>query len=211
MDDVIAPRGLDRHIDALAEADFSYGDMELIDVSGRRLGRRFFDQSSVPGRVDDVLTIRDRNFLGFSNTAVRADQICPSALIVPDGIVAADWWFFTMLLLGGLRGKKTDGPVAEYRLHDSNTLGAGAPTSVSQAIDQSKAMLLHYRAFSAHPALAARIGETEKVLAALQIAPATELTAQFRPGSDQAGAWFEGLGRIVEKMNACQSAAAVAQ
>ena len=48
MDDLIAPRGLHSHLDALADADFSYGDMELIDVSGHRMGRRFFDGAGVP-------------------------------------------------------------------------------------------------------------------------------------------------------------------
>ena len=70
MDDVIAPQGLDRHLDALARADFSYGDLELIDARGHRLGRRFFDHARVPDRVEDVLTIRDLSMAEQKGTTV---------------------------------------------------------------------------------------------------------------------------------------------
>ncbi len=211
MDDLIAPHGLDRHLAALAEADFSYGDMELVDAAGDSLGRRFFDQASVPDRVDDVIAVRDRNFLGFSNTAVRTDCIAPVALAVPEHIVAADWWFFTMLLLGERRGRKTDGLVASYRLHDANTLGAGAPRTVVEAIGQTEAMLRHYRAFAAHPALASRAADTEKVLATLRSAPAQELAARLASTDAEFGAWFEGIGRLVANLNAAPPNGAVAQ
>jgi len=211
MDDLIAPGALDMHLDALRDADFSYGDMDLIDGAGHSLGRRFFDNAGVPDQVDDVLAIRDRNFLGFSNTAVRVNRIAPVALTVPEDIVAADWWFFTMLLLGGLRGKKAAGPVAAYRIHDANILGAGGPRTVSQAIGQTEAMLRHYRAFSAHPVLAGRAEDTEKMLAKLRSAPAQDLTASLGASADEAGAWFEGIGRIAENLSAMPLADTVSQ
>ncbi len=211
MDDVLAPDGLDRHLDALLDADFSYGDMELIDADGTSLERRFFDHAAVPGEVEDIAAIRDRNFLGFSNTAVRTTRIAPVALIVPDGIVAADWWFFTMLLLGGLRGKKTAAPVASYRIHGANALGAGAPQTVADAINQAEAMLRHYRAFSALPALAQRAVETEEILAKLRCVPGEEPTANLGAPLESAGAWFESIGRIAKTLAAPALDAAAAQ
>lgn len=211
MDDLIAPGALDSHLDVLREADFSYGDMDLIDGAGRSLGRRFFDNAGVPDRVENVAAISDRNFLGFSNTAVRVNRIAPVALTVPEDIVAADWWFYTMLLLGGLHGKKAAGPVAAYRIHDANTLGAGAPRTVTDAIGQTEAMLRHYRAFSAHPALGARAEETERVLANLRNAPERELTEQLSAAGDDSGAWFEGIARIAENLGAPPPANTVAR
>lgn len=211
MDDVIAPRALDRHLVALAGADFSYGDLELVDVSGGSLGRCFFDNAGIPDRINDVTAISDRNFLGFSNTAVRASRISPVALMVPEDIVAADWWFFTMLLLGGQSGKKATGTVAKYRLHDANTLGAGTPRTVSEAIGQSEAMLRHYRAFSAQPMLARRADETERVLDQLRRAPALELEAYLAASRGAGGAWFEGLGGLAETFGAPQLAQAGAR
>jgi len=211
MDDLIAPEGVDRHLAALAEADFSYGDMVLIDAAGRGLGRRFFDHANVPDRVDDVIAVSDRNFLGFSNTAVRTNCIAPVALAVPEHIVAADWWFFTMLLLGGRRGRKTAGLVASYRLHEANTLGAGAPQTVAEAISQTEAMLRHYRAFSAHPALAGRADDTAKVLAKLRDAPAQELVTRLASPDGEFGAWFEGIGRLAANLNTAPLTSAAAQ
>ena len=202
MDDLIAPGALESHLGALREADFSYGDMELIDGSGRALGRRFFDGAGVPGHIDNIAAISDRNFLGFANTAVRTSRIAPVALAVPEDIVAADWWFYTMLLLGGLSGRKTAGPVAAYRIHDANTLGAGTPRTVTGAIGQTEAMLRHYRAFSAHPALGARAEQTEQVLAKLRNAPERELSAHLGAWGVDGGAWFEGIARIAENLSA---------
>jgi hypothetical protein len=206
MDDVMAPRALDRHLVALSGADFSYGDLDLVDVSGRNLRRRFFDNARIPDRVDDVAAIRDRNFLGFSNTAVRASRISPVAMIVPEDVVAADWWFFTMLLLGGLSGKKAPGTVGKYRLHDANTLGAGAPRTVLAATGQGEAMLRHYRAFSAHPVLAERADETERVLEQLRRAPAREIEAYLAASRGEGGAWFEGLDGLAVALDMLQLA-----
>ncbi len=211
MDDLIAPEGVDRHLAALAEADFSYGDLDLVDAAGCGLGRRFFDHANVPDRVDDVVAVSDRNFLGFSNTAVRTNCIAPVALAVPEHIVAADWWFFTMLLLGGRRGRKTAGLVASYRLHDANTLGAGAPRTVAEAIGQTEAMLRHYRAFAAHPALASRTAVTEQVLAKLRDAPAQELVAHLASPDAEFGAWFEEIGRLAANLNTAPLTGAAAQ
>ncbi|NKB48438.1 MAG: hypothetical protein GKS02_03625 [Alphaproteobacteria bacterium] len=211
MDDVIAPRALDRHLVALAWADFSYGDLDLIDASGQSLGRCFFDDADVPDRVDDVTAVCDRNFLGFSNTAVWADRIAPVALIVPEDVIAADWWFFTMLLLGGLRGKKAAGAIASYRLHDANILGAGAPGTKSQAIAQSEAMLRHYRAFSAHPALAGRADDAEQVIARLRSLNPQEISAHLGTCGDDSGAWFEGIGRLAQRLDTAPLADAVGQ
>lgn len=211
MDDLIAPGALDRHLGALEEADFSYGDMDLIDDAGHGLERRFFDNAGIPDRVDDVITIRDRNFLGFSNTAVRANRLSPDALIVPEDVVAADWWFFTMLVLAGLRGKKTAGTVAAYRIHDSNTLGVGAPQTVPAAIIQAEAMLRHYRAFSAHPALAGCADETGKVLEHLRKATTQDATVNLSVSDVDGGAWFEGIGHMAKKLTAARQTDAVAQ
>lgn len=202
MDDLIAPRALDLHLDALRGADFSYGDMDLIDVDGDGLGRRFFDTAGVPGEVDNIAAITNRNFLGFSNTAVRVNRIAPVALAVPEDVVAADWWFYTMLLLGGLTGKKTAGPVAAYRIYEANTLGAGAPRTATDAIGQTEAMLRHYRAFSAHPVLGERAAETAQVLAKLRSASEQELTSYLGASDNDGGAWFEGIARIAENLSA---------
>lgn len=211
MDDLIAPDALDMHLGALRAADFSYGDMDLIDGAGHSLGRRFFDNAGVPDQVENVAVICDRNFLGFSNTAVRTGRMAPVALTVPEDVVAADWWFYTMLLLGGLHGKKTTAPVGSYRIHDANILGAGAPRTATDAIGQTEAMLRHYRAFSAHPALRARADEIAQVLAKLRNAPERELTEQLGAWGDDAGAWFEGIGRIAENLSAEPLAETVSQ
>lgn len=202
MDDLIAPDCLQKHLDALEEADFSYGDLELIDAAGRSLGRRFFDNAGVPSQVEDVAAICDRNFLGFSNSAVRTSEISPVALVVPEDIVAADWWFFTMLLLGGLRGRRTVGAVASYRLHDSNILGAGSPTTVSEAVGQAEVMLRHYRAFSAHPLLAARADGIEEVLRWLRCEPAADVKAHLQSCCEKTGAWFDGIGHLAARLSA---------
>ena len=202
MDDMLAADALDLHVAALADADFSYGDLTLTDAAGKALGRRFFAGADVPDRIDGAGAIAGRNFLGFSNTAVIASRLTPVALMVPEDIVAADWWFFTMLALAGLKGQKTAAPVAAYRMHDANTLGAGAPRTRAQAIAQADALVRHYQAFRADPAMAARLGRAVELRARLGAATEPAFAAATAAPDDRHGIWFDGLARLAARLDA---------
>lgn len=196
MDDMLLANAPNSHITALAEADFSYGDLCLMDAQGHDLKRRFFDGVDVPWSVADVADLQRRNFLGLSNTAIRTDCLPAAAFHVPDDIVAVDWWLFTTLLLAGRRGARTAAPVTRYRQHDVNTLGAVPPATPDALKQRYVIMQRHYRAFRAIPGMAARLSEIDERLERLAGMPPGMVAARLSALRSRSGVWFEGLDEI---------------
>jgi hypothetical protein len=153
MDDRPTEGSITMHAAVLADADFSYGDMELIDESGQGLGRYFFDGITIADNLSGphgLSEILDHNFLGFTNTAIRADKIPDTALKIPSDVAAADWWFFTALLFAGLEGRRVPGTVVHYRSHSGNILGVG-PGTGGEILARLRIAGRHYDRFSAYP------------------------------------------------------------
>lgn len=196
IDDVLAPGAPGLHAAALNGADISYGDLRLIDARGEEIGARFFDHADVPWRLAAADGIRDRNFLGLSNTAIRRCAIPDSALAIPDTVVAADWWFFTTLLLAGCTAQRVPGNVADYRIYGANELGAGAPTSRAELRHMIDVALRHYRAFPGVPELALCRVRIEALADEVAGWSSHDLAVALSASSARPGVWFECLDRL---------------
>ena len=191
FDDRLLPRAFDLHAAALADAEVSYGDMELIDEQGRPLGRRFLDGTVIPAEVRGPKPRLAHNFIGFSNAAVRGSAITQPAIGIPDNLVAADWWFFTMLLASGVRAKRTLAPVANYRLHAQNTLGANTAGSADVLRRRARIAASHYAAIGANVNVEAELRAVTRLLSYIESdSAAAELVAHM---PSYTGAWFEDV------------------
>lgn len=202
MDDELAPDAVGEHLAALDGADFSYGDMELMEASGAPRARRLFAGAAVPWRVEAPEAVGARNFLGLSNTAIRRAALPTAIFAMPADIGAADWWLFTTLLSCRRKGARTGGPVGRYRLHASSLLGAGAPANPAAALFQLGLMARHYRAFRAAPAMVARLAATEDAIDALSAAPKAVVAGVLAAMDGTPGVWFEHAGRLADHVTA---------
>lgn len=196
MDDMLAADAPGLHDDALADADISFGDLELIDARGEYLHRRFFQGVDIPHYVNAAETLAGRNFLGLSNTAVRASAWTEEALQIPADVVAADWWIFTTLLRAGRTARRTKGPVGAYRLYGGNTLGDGVPATRAELEHAIDIAMRHYRAFPATRELATRQGRLESLVQILSGSPDTRIAAALTDCAGRPGVWFEFLDWI---------------
>ena len=196
MDDMLLGNAPGNHLDALANADFSYGDLCLMDATGQDLRRRFYDRADVPWQVTSVDAVQRRNFLGLSNTAIRTARLPVSALQVPDDVLAVDWWLFTTLLQAGRRGVRTVAPVVHYRLHADNALGAGTPATPEALRRSYTIMRRHYRAFRATPGAAASLARVEALLDRLDHTPPGVVAARLAALRDRPGVWYQGLDEV---------------
>ena len=202
MDDYLLPDGIAAHLVAMQNADFSYGDMMLIDGSGADMGRTFYQACDVPPHLSGRAGLADilkRNFLGFSNTGLRRVCVDLSRLEIPDDLVAVDWWFYTLLLLDGRNGAKTDNPVVCYRTHSANILGSRADTDLASVRRRIAINRRHYEAFSGETIFDGRRAvldqlsqwvdrEDETVALAVDDACATP------------GLWFDDIARLTERV-----------
>jgi len=194
FDDRLLPDSLALHAAALEKAEISYGDLELIDAEGRPLGRRFFDGAEIPEAVEGPEALLDRNFMGFTNTAVRRGTISARACRLPGDLVAVDWWFFTMLLAEGYRARRTAGSVARYRIHADNTLGAAAAANVAALRQRAAMAKRHYAAIAESVDVRSRLRVVGKLLAALDRDP--EGATAFLPGlRRRPSVWFDDVAR----------------
>ena len=94
-------------------------DIVVNDVSlfGDREEERYFSHRIKDGmqiRLEEILT---KNFMGFSNTAVRAE--CLKNIILAD-TTAVDWYLFSRLLAKGSKAVFCAEPLTNYRQHANN-------------------------------------------------------------------------------------------
>jgi hypothetical protein len=197
MDDIPGSTGLSCHMNALQTAEISYGDMDLIDAKGGTMDGTFFSGRHIPDRVDDPSGLLCRNFMGFTNTAVRREIIEPVASAIPDDITAVDWWFYTSLLIKGYSAARTDGAVVAYRTHDQNTLGAAGALDDETLLRQCRIMREHY----AHLPSSGQVARADQAVERLMEMP-VNARAALRGTGTRSGVWYDDVFRACKQMDA---------
>ena len=192
MDDRLHPNALAKHSAALTDADFSYGDLQPIDTTGSVLAGTFFGDIAIPNRTKESQQLVDRNWLGFSNTAVIRDKLPPSVFTIPAAIVAVDWWFYTQLLKNGLTGARADGVVAEYRVHADNQLGPYASADIQGIKHRCEIVKCHYKALVPDPMACKMLADIENLISNLETNPEA-LKPCIRQVQTQTGLWHEDI------------------
>ena len=207
FDDRLLPHALDLHAAALRDASISYGDMDLIDEAGRSIGRQFFDDAQVPAWVDGEEKLYDRNFIGFTNSAVRNVALKEHMPSIPDTIAAADWWFFTMLLSKGNRAKSTESEVVDYRVRPGSVAGAGVSANVEVLRRRAKIVLEHYAALPPRSALRDRENAVSSLIDVID-EDADSVDDYLSQVAQTPGVWFEDVSRAAAWMQSDKSNAA---
>lgn len=184
--------GAANHLAVLEAADISFGDLELIDASGAVIAASFFGSADIPDCVESPSDLINHNFLGFSNTAMRREAIHAEAANIPDNQLAADWWFFSMLVESGVRAKKCQGAVAKYRQHDGSTLGARPVPTITAALLRCRLFLAHQAALPPCDARHAAAKRIEELADAITADPSFWVSILQRVCS-QPGVWFDDL------------------
>ncbi|MBE90524.1 MAG: hypothetical protein CMM76_13930 [Rhodospirillaceae bacterium] len=192
MDDRLRPNALTNHSEALNGVDFSYGDLQPIDAAGSLIGDTFFSNIVIPNRTQKSCQIADRNWLGFSNTAVIRDKLPSSVFTIPATVIAVDWWFYTQLLQNGLTGSRTNAVVAEYRVHADNQLGPYASTDIQEIKRRSEIVRCHYQALAPDPTACKMITNLENLISELETNP-DAVKACIRQIQMQPMLWHEDI------------------
>lgn len=197
MDDRLYADALAQHACALEQRDFSFGDMRIINENGERVANSFLSGSAIPEHVTRIENIIDRNWLGFSNTAVRVKSLPDSACNVPESVIAVDWWLFSQILRAGGTGRRANGIIADYRMYDGNLLGAGAATSTTDFKRRCEIVRRHYEALGDNLLPAQRLRAVETLIARLDGNADPALEAAITTASAQPRVWHEDVSRML--------------
>lgn len=204
MDDYLLPEGVAAHLAAMRDADFSYGDMALIDADGADMGRTFYQDNAIPAKlsgVDGEAAILTRNFLGFSNTAFRRRCLDPARLAIPDDLVAIDWWFYTQLLQDGYTGAKADRPVIAYRTHAGNILGGRARADLTAVRRRLAINRRHCEAFAGNVAFDVRRAALDRLESWIEREDEA-VAAAVAAACSAPGVWFDDIARLADRVAA---------
>ncbi|MDA0656127.1 MAG: hypothetical protein O2912_06965 [Proteobacteria bacterium] len=193
MDDRLHSMAIERHADALIDADFSFGDLQPVDANGQATGDTFFANAEIPETVSEAAQLIDRNWLGFSNTAVMRSRLPEAALTVPDNIIAVDWWFYTQLLKAGLKGARAQGTVADYRFHGNNVLGPKNATDLNEIKHRCDIVRRHYKSLDNDSLMTEKLSTVERLINRLQNDPHS-LAAAVIDARAHATLWHEDIG-----------------
>lgn len=200
MDDLIAEQGIRLHLESLAEADISYGDMELVDQQGRSLSRTLYSDVNIPLSVESITDLLQRNFLGLSNTAIRGTALEKLPSPVPEHLVATDWWFYSSLINTGCTARKTTGPIGSYRQHTANVLGGNPAADMESLKKRCTIIREHYAALPPIAGIRTLDQRVEKVERAIDT-NADDLAPMVEQAIKTPGAWFEEVFRIARQLD----------
>ncbi|MEZ7206955.1 glycosyltransferase [Pseudoalteromonas sp. DY56-GL79] len=148
VDDYFSNNRIELSIKSLDEFDILVNDFSTFDseriVEDYYLSNRLNDNDVIC--AEDVL---EKNVLGFSNTAVNLSKINNVYFDFNEELIAVDWYFFSCLLLMGLRAKFTSNTQTYYRQHDNNAVGINKDDheELKRILTVKK---LHYREMRKH-------------------------------------------------------------
>jgi hypothetical protein len=198
MDDRLHRMAIERHADALIDADFSFGDLQPVDANGQATGGGFFAGADIPETVTEAAQLIDRNWLGFSNTAIMRSRLPEAALAVPDNIIAVDWWFYTQLLKAGLKGARAQGTVADYRFHGNNVLGPKNAADLNEIKHRCDIVRRHYKSLDNDSVMTEKLTNLERLIDRLQKDPHS-LAAAVVDARSHAKIWHEDIGFLARQ------------
>lgn len=140
-DDSCTPNRVEDAVAQLAEATFVFHDMNLVDADHELLAPAYWRTRLRHGETIGLSFLREKNALGFGNSAARREALLPVA--IPAGLRAADWFYFHTLLHDHA-ARFTTKSLVNYRQHARNLSGLG-PLTVARLHDICEVKRMHYR------------------------------------------------------------------
>lgn len=101
--------------------DIVVNDLNIVDNKGKIIENNYLSNRLKNNENIFIDHIKEKNFMGLSNTAIKGDII--DSLIFNDDLVAVDWYIFSCLLIKGYKAIFTNKTSTYYRQHKENTIG----------------------------------------------------------------------------------------
>jgi hypothetical protein len=143
-DDYYSSDRIEKTIYYLHSFDFVLNELNLIDREGSLLLEDVYKSLNFVQIIDNIDLIIDKNLIGFSNSAINTSHI--TRINTQPDIIAYDWWFYSVQLLKGLKGKLIDDTHTYYRQYNSNSVGIRRKLETSGLKQGIKVKKNHYNA-----------------------------------------------------------------
>lgn len=119
-DDYFAENRVAKSLELLKSYDIVVNDLSLFNEDG------IYEEKYISHRVNNLSNInfdfiRDKNIFGLSNTAINLNN--NPNIVIPDDLIAVDWYIFSTLLMEGKRAVFINETISYYRQHQQNVVG----------------------------------------------------------------------------------------
>ena len=121
-DDCFSENRVADSVKCLQNSDIVVNDLTISNSEGTILVEKYFSKRLVDGYIIPCEFLREKNILGFSNTAFKTELI-DSDIIIPEDLTIVDWYFYTLLLNKGCKATFTSNSITYYRQSDNNIIG----------------------------------------------------------------------------------------
>ena len=188
---------LSNYQETLEIADFTYGDVRYADQNDDDNPPTLFTDAAVAEEIKRIEQLFDRNWLSFTNTAMRRKSLQEAFINIPDNIIAPAWWFFSSLVRGGQKGIATDSITTTILESSVETIRPSRKIDYAQMLKRCETTLRHYQAFAACDDLMKnRAKSLKNLMEAMSSAP-KNFTASIARAEQNAKLWYEDVGFLL--------------
>jgi glycosyltransferase involved in cell wall biosynthesis len=126
----------------LKKYDIVVNEIKIVNERNEILQKGYLSKRIHDKEVISLESIKEKNFMGLSNTAVKS-RILKNFELNED-LIAVDWYIFSILLKRGYKAIFTDKTATFYRQHGNNTIGIGSMNAKKLSV-AIMTKLLHYK------------------------------------------------------------------
>jgi len=117
IDDYFDSKRIENTKKGLKSSDFVFNKLILVDNNKNIIKEDFFQ----PDCINNLIELLDKNLIGLGHSGVNV--CCLKNIIIPNNIIAVDWYLYSILLLKNYSGILIDSTTTFYRQNSNNLVG----------------------------------------------------------------------------------------
>ena len=148
FDESVANNRVEEILSNIGNYDFVFNDFFVVDKQLNKIeGDSFFETRNIPNHLLDWREIKLFNYVGLGSMAINLSSYDYKSMVIPDYIIAVDWFIATKELVDGGAGMKLTSTFANYRQHDSSFVGFEFSLNRERLAQGLKVKEGHYKYF----------------------------------------------------------------
>ena len=148
FDESVANNRVEEILSNIGNYDFVFNDFFVVDKQLNKIeGDSFFETRNIPNHLLDWREIKLFNYVGLGSMAINLSSYDYKSMVIPDYIIAVDWFIATKVLVDGGAGMKLTSTFANYRQHDSSFVGFEFSLNRERLAQGLKVKEGHYKYF----------------------------------------------------------------
>ncbi|RZB29752.1 MAG: hypothetical protein SRB1_02032 [Desulfobacteraceae bacterium Eth-SRB1] len=149
FDETVTENRVSSVVNQIGDYEFAFNDFYLVDFKNRLLSENScYSTRDIPKVLSNVQNLFHRNFCGLGSSTINLTKLDYSKFLVPDNVIAFDWFLFTWILLKGGKGIQIKNTFAYYRQYNNSLVGFDFRLDEKKLFQGLRVKKTHYEYFS---------------------------------------------------------------